>query len=87
MVRKLKEKPTAENNWLLTDEQIEKIVHGYVDLRKTQPQTAYYAGTAVHVVAAVLKHKKLTRLPWDRPQHPWVKDVKVAVAEREARRG
>lgn len=80
-------KHTPENNWLLTDEQVEKIVHGYVELRKTQQETARYADASVHVVAVVLKHKKLTRSPWDRPKHPWSKAVGAAVAERESRGG
>ena len=56
-------KYTPENNWLLSDEEVGKIVHGYVELRKTLQQTAYYVDTSLHVVAAVVKYKGLTRSP------------------------
>lgn len=80
-----KEKPTPENNWLLTEEQIDAVVHHYVELRKSQQQTAYATDVKVHVVADILKHKRLTRSPWDRARHPWSREVGAAVAKRENR--
>lgn len=80
-----KEKPTAENNWLLTDEQLDAVVHHYVELKKSQQQTAFATDVSVHVIADILKHKKLTRSPWDRARHPWSREVGAAVAKRENR--
>jgi len=77
-------KRTPENNWNLTDAQIEILVHKYVEERKTIRQAAYHADVSSTLAGTVLKHKGLTRSPYDRAPHPWKKDIEVAVAERDA---
>jgi hypothetical protein len=78
--------PTPENNWNLTDEQIESIRREYVDERCTLQRTAFRSGVRESVVAMVCRHKRWTRRPWDRPKHVWTREVGAAVQEREARR-
>lgn len=85
MPRKPKTSRTSENNWLLTAEQIETLVHQYVELRKTQEQAAYHAEIGTSLAAKILKHKGLTRSPWDRPRHRWMKETGAAVAKRDSR--
>lgn len=80
----VKPKRTSENNWLLTDEQLDILVHQYVELRKTQQQAAYHAGISLSMAAKILKHKGVTRSPWDRPRHVWMKETGAAVAKRDA---
>jgi len=85
MVPKSKNPRTPENNWLLTEEQTEILVHQYVECRKTQQQAAYHAEIGKSLAAQILKHKGLTRSPWDRPRHRWMKETKAAVAKRAGR--
>lgn len=80
-----KEKRSPENNWLLTEQQIETLVSKYVDDFKTIQQAAYHANIGPTLAGTILKHKGLTRSPYDRPRHPWKKEVSAAIAEREAK--
>ena len=79
-----KTKPIPENNWHLTDEQIESVRREYADNRCTLKQTAYRTGVKESVVAMVCKHNRWTRSPWDRPKHVWSRQVGAAVQHREA---
>jgi len=79
------EKRSPENNWHLSDEQLEKLKHHYVKLGKPIPRAAYHASISPTLAGQILKHKGLTRSPWDRARHPWSKDVEAAIAEREAK--
>lgn len=78
-------KPTPENNWHLSDEQVQAIRSAYVDEQCTLQRAAYRTGVKESVVAMVCKHHGWTRSCWDRPRHPWMKEAAVAVAAREAR--
>lgn len=76
-------KRTPENLWLLTEEQIEILVHHYGELRKAIPRAAFHAKVSPSLAAIILKHKGMTRSPYDRPPHPWVQEMVAAIAERE----
>lgn len=76
--------PTPENNWNLTDVQIESVRREYVEERCTLNRTAYRTGVKVSVVAMVCKHHRWTRSPWDRPQHIWTREVGAAIQHRKA---
>ena len=89
-------KPTPENRWNLTKDQIEAIRHHYVEERCTLERTAYRTDTSRNVVAMVCKHHRWTRSAWDRPRHVWMqqaggaaraKDVRLDREQREARDG
>lgn len=79
------EKRCPENNWLLSDEQLEQLKYHYVKLGKPIPRAAYRANISATLAGQILKHEGLTRLPWDRARHPWAKDVEAAIAERESK--
>jgi len=78
------EKRTPENNWNQTEEQLKTLVHHYVDCRKTIQQASFHAGMSATLAGTILKHKGLTRSPYDRAPHPWKNEVGAAVAKRNA---
>jgi hypothetical protein len=78
-------KRTPENNWNQTEEQIETLVFHYVERRKTIVQASFHAKMSATLGGTILKHKGLTRSPYDRPRHPWMQQAGAAVAERDAK--
>ena len=77
-------KRTPENNWNQTPEQIETLIHHYIDLQKSVQQAAFNAKMSATLGGTILKHKKLTRSPYDRAPHPWKREIGAAIAKRDA---
>ena len=80
------ERPTPENNWLLSDETIEKLRHHYVEERVSVPRAAFRTGITEGLATRILKHNGWMRSPWDRPRHPWSRQVRAAVERRDGTR-
>lgn len=78
-------RPTPENRWNLTKEQIDAIRHQYVDERCTLQRTSYRTGVKESVVAMVCKHHGWTRSAWDRPRHVWMRQAGGAARARDLR--
>ena len=78
-------KPTPENRWNLSEEQIEAVREAYVDGKCSQQITSFRTGVQVGVVAMVCKHHKWTRSPWDRSRHLWNREVAGVAIAKNAR--
>jgi len=80
-------KRTPENNWNQTEKQIETLIHHYVDLQKPVQRAAFNADMSPTLGGIILKHKGLTRSPFDRKVHPWKKEIGAAISKRDAKQG